>query len=98
VRWQIEVIAVAHQEVLGARDARGARERCARPRCEIERLFEGLVALSKDFLRHMREVTDLAQGARHVCLATRDGDTRCDHGVERALIFAFECSGPESAI
>jgi hypothetical protein len=30
----------------------------------------------------MREVTDLAERAGHVCLATRDEDTRCDDGVE----------------
>jgi hypothetical protein len=81
---EIKVIPVAHHKVLG----RGRRGKVAvlalggRTRLEVERAFEGLVALPNLLLRHTRQFDDLAERPRHSGLPAGDEDAGGDDSVD----------------
>ena len=80
---EVEVVPVAHHEVLG-------RGRCSKvwvvalgggPRLEVECALEGLVALPDLLLRHPRQLAYLAERPRNGGLPAGNEDARRDDGV-----------------
>lgn len=79
------MVAVTNEEIFWAgRDDLGAVAAavvlCAWT--EVERLLKRLVALTKDLLADVREVTDLPERTGNMRLSTGDEDASCDNSLE----------------